>query len=329
MLRIAAGPAGKRVAFPRPSLLGVGLLSLLLGLPGLVLGAELHLREALLEAQRDRVTATITAVVDHIGPQAHPLAEDCDLHVPLRSRAIRVPFIGEVKNACSEKPPGTSRAYWSDRIYEETHGVAVQVAGVFRIWLEHPPSGNAVQTEAEQVPLYTSSNPDHQVELHPLTRIGSLDFRGHVKRIQDGDQEFVGYGPDRLRTVLNKTLTVQRLQVRGEPYVRIQGAKTGFNHWNLRGRVAALPEALTDGTRVRLDALDGNQVVPGAVSLPAVTVAGTVADTKLQSLVPGSVIRLQALIRMHVPTLLDQLSSTATQIPLPVEFVLLDLELEQ
>src|SRR2546426_4848583 len=41
--------------------------SLVLLLPALVLGAELRLRESLLNAQRDRVTATITAVVDHIG----------------------------------------------------------------------------------------------------------------------------------------------------------------------------------------------------------------------------------------------------------------------
>src|SRR5713226_5801927 len=93
------------------------LASLVLSLlPGLALGAELQLRESLLQAQRDRVTATITAVADHIGAQAHPLSEDCDLHVPLRSREIRVPFIGEVKNACSEKPPGTPLTFWSDQI---------------------------------------------------------------------------------------------------------------------------------------------------------------------------------------------------------------------
>ncbi len=326
ILRVLAGSGGKRVAFLRHCLLGVGLFSLLLGLPGLVLGAELHLREALLRAQRDLVTATITAVVDHLGDRAHPLSEDCDLHVPLRSREIRVAFIGEVKNACSEKPPGTTQAYWSDRIYEETHGLAVSVKGVFRIWLEHPPSGDVVQTEAVGVPWYGNSNPDHQVELHPLIRIGSLDFTGHIKRIQEGSEEYRGYGPAELSMVLNKKLTIQRIVVQGEPYVRLKGTKTGYNHWNLRARVAAPPEALADGTRVRLDVLDGSQVIPGAVRLPAVTVAGTVANTKVQPLVPGSIVQFQALVRIHVPTVLDQLSLTAKQISLPVEFVLLGLD---
>lgn len=325
MSGVLARPAGGSRALTLRSL-AVGLYVAVVGFPGPLLGAELHLRESLLTEQRDRVTATVTAVVDHIGTQAHSLSEDCDLHVPLRSREIRVAFIGEVKNACSEKPPGTPLSHWSDRIYDETHGAAVTVTGVFRIWLEHPPTGTAPQTEANRVPWYKDSNPDHQVELHPLLRVGSLDLTSHVRRIRDGAQSFTGNGPDKLPTVLNKRLTIQRIQIQGEPHVRIKGTKTGSNHWNLRGRVVAAPAAVVDGTRVRLDILKGTQVVPKALGVSAVAVAGTVAETKIQPVLPGDIIEFQALIRMHLPTILDQISSTAQEIPLPVEFVLLDLE---
>src|SRR2546428_5114759 len=162
------------------------LLATLLIFVSQALAAELQLRESVLEAQRDRVTMTITAVVDHLGDRAHPLPEDCDLHVPIRSREIRVPFIGELKNACSEKPAGTTQAFWSDRIYEETHGLAILVNGAFRIWLEHPPTRAAVQTEAARVPWYGSSNPDHQVELPPLVPVGSPGFNSHLKRVPSG-----------------------------------------------------------------------------------------------------------------------------------------------
>jgi hypothetical protein len=290
------------------------------------LGAELQLRETLLQAQRDRVTATVTAVVDHIGTSAHPISDDCDLHVPLRSRDINVSFIGEVKNACSEIPPGASQAHWSDRIYEETHGRAVTVKGAFRIWLEHPPAGAAVQTEANRVPWYANSNPDHQVELHPVTQIGTLDFLAHVKRIRRGSQTFTGYGPPQLTTVLKKKLTVQRRLAGGVAFVRLVGTKTGNNHWDLRGRVVGAPESLADGTRIRLDILQGTQVVPGALGISAVAIAGTAAHTAAQALANGDVVTFQALIRMHLPTLLDQLSNTATEITLPVEFVLLAVE---
>ena len=112
----------------------------------------------------------------------------------------------------------------------------------------------------------------------------------------------------------------------GEPYVRIKGTKTGNNHWDLRARIASAPEALADGTRVRLDVLNGNQVVSGGLGLLGVSVAGSVADTRLQAVAPGDIVRFQALIRTQLATLLDQLGPGEQQISLPVEFVLLDVE---
>lgn len=147
-----------------------------------------------------------------------------------------------------------------------------------------------------------------------------------MKWIQEGNDRFEGYGPDRLQTVLRKRVTIERITVEGEPYIRIRGTKTGFNHWDLRGRVTHLPQPLADGAALRLDILNGDQVLPGALDLPAVAVEGTVAHTRIQGLSVGDVIRFQALVRIHVPTVLDQVGSTPREIPLPLEFVLLDLE---
>lgn len=305
-------------------------------------GAELRLRESLLEVQRDRVTIAITATVSHIGEEAHPLdaskplsGDDCDLHVPLRSRDIRVPFLGEVKNACSMKPAGESRAFWSEKIDEETHGKAVPVTGVFRIWLEHPPKGDKVQSEAQKVPAYTNSNPDHQVELHPLLTVGSLDFTDHVRRIRDGNKVGRGYGPAELKKLLwrkkqgaeeRTTIAVRRMTIKDVSYIAIVGAKMGFNHWNLRGRVVDGPKPLDDGTRIFLDILRGSAVVPGALRVPAVSVKGTVADQRVNQLVAGEIVEFQALVRLSVPAILDQAGSAEKDIDLPIEFVFLDVE---
>lgn len=144
--------------------------------------------------------------------------------------------------------------------------------------------------------------------------MGVLDFLGHMKRIRDGAQVFSGYGNPPLRTIVKKKLTVQRITVAGQPYARLVGTKTGNNHWNLKARVSLAPEALPDGTRVRLDILQGNQVIPGALGLSAVTIAGTAADAAVQPLVSGDIIRFQALIRMHLATVLTVVSSAATEI---------------
>ena len=70
--------------------------------------AEIRLRESLLQQQQDKATITITAVVDHIGHSAHSLGSDCDLHVPLRSRDVTVPIMGELLDIFREwgKPRG-------------------------------------------------------------------------------------------------------------------------------------------------------------------------------------------------------------------------------
>ncbi len=300
-------------------------LGLVLVVPPLAQGAEVQLRESVLQGLRDRVTATITGTVDRLGTRAHRLEEDCDLHVPLRSQDIRVPLLAEVKNAWSE-PPGQPRTFWSQQIAQAVGTQAVHATGAFRIRLEHPPSG--VQSEADPLPPYPHSNPDHQVELHPLLRLGPLDFTGHVKWIQEGEWFFQGYGPEELRPLLQRRLRIQRITVSGEGYLRLRGTRVGFNHWDLRARVVQAPQPLPDGALLRLDIFDDNHVVPGAVGLPAVTIAGTTAHTKAQTLASGAFIAFQALIRLHLPTILDQADNTERQIRLPLKFVLLDLEAE-
>lgn len=108
--------------------------------------AEVRLRQSLLQQQRDLATITVDAVVVHIGHAAHSLSSDCDLHVPIRSRDVKVALMGELKNACSIRPAGTSNAYWAEQVYDETHGRDVEVTGVFRLWLEHPPHGTQYQS---------------------------------------------------------------------------------------------------------------------------------------------------------------------------------------
>lgn len=291
-----------------------------------VSAAELELRESFLQSQADKVITTITATVAHIGKNAHSLSEDCDLHVPLRSRDLEIPILAEMKNACSMKPAGEPNSYWSQKIYDETFGKAVSVSGVLRIWLEHPPSGAVAQVEGERVQPYVNSNPDHQVELHPLTQVGALDLRDHIKWIELNGQRYEGYGPDKLITVLNKTITVQRTTHDGVSYVRLHGPKTGFNHWALSARVVGTPTTLSERLLLRLDVLNGNSVVPGAISVPAVVVAGTEAFTKAQSLGNGNIIDFLALGRIYVPEVLSHVNSTPQDILLPLEFVLLDLE---
>ena len=302
--------------------IALAILVLLCAVPGQA--AELRLRESLLAEQRDRATITIQAVVDHLGDDAHRLTEDCDLHVPLRSRDIWVPLLGELKNACS-LPPGVSLVHWRDALFEETHGRAVEVVGVFRVWQEHPPPRNQRQSEGQFVDWYRDSNPPHQVELHPILRIGEFDFRPHVRAIRLGDDEFEAKAVSQLPSLLRKEIEIQRLAGgEGGSLIRIEGRQVGLNHWRLRGRLAADPEDLADGTRVAADILRDGQVVPGAAGIPLVSIAGTDADALLLTLRAGDAVDFLALVRLSLGTVLDQARPTARSMDLPIEFVLLD-----
>jgi hypothetical protein len=91
--------------------------------------AELWLRESLVKKHANDILVTIQAAPDQIGKTAHPLKEDCDLHVPLRSKDIRVPMLGEIKNACSHPEGEATPTYWPKKL-RPLEGQSLEAEGV-------------------------------------------------------------------------------------------------------------------------------------------------------------------------------------------------------
>lgn len=287
--------------------------------------AELQLRESLLRQQASRVTAEVRAEVSQLGKQAHPLDEDCDQHVPLRSEQIKVPLLAEIKNACS-RPPGEPRNFWAGELARRVGQQPVATMGIFRVWLEHPPGNGAVQSEAKRVPAYKNSNPDHMVELHPLLKIGDVDFHEHIGRIESEDEAFEGYGFEKLRLLASRTLEIGRTRINGTQYVRLISPKMGFNHWTLTATIRSRPELLADGARLRLDVIDETGRRPPLRGHTAVTAVGTAVHERMLDSQPGDTIQLLALGRIAIPPVLAALDTGATAIRMPIEFALLSFE---
>jgi hypothetical protein len=289
-----------------------------------VLGAELQLRESLLREQSNRVTITLDAEIAKIGSVHHldtsnPVSgDDCDVHMGLSSDDLRVPFVGEVKNACSTEPP--SHGTWSKAILAERHGQLASFAGAFRIWLEHPP--RYVQTESNPEPV-NGSNPPHQVELHPLTKIGNIDLHSNVRWIEkDGDQGF-GYGSEQFRDARKWTIVIDRLSYHGTRYISIKGPKFKYNHWTLKGRVSGPVEQLEDGVRAQADILGKNgKVLADHVSL--LGAAGTAGGDKLGNAHEGQTFEFLAVSTLDIPTVLNEVESDPKKIAVPIAFIVLD-----
>jgi hypothetical protein len=291
----------------------------------MAIAAELHLRESLLIQQSSRVTITASAQIAKIGPvhgldtSAPMSGDDCDVHMGLSSDDLRVPFVGEVKNACSTEPPSGDK--WSTAILAERSDGVASFTGAFRLWLEHPPS--YVQTESDPEPV-NGSNPAHQVELHPLIEIGQIDLRSNVRWIEkDGDQGF-GYGPTQFRDVLTWTIEIEPISYNNERYVRIAGKQFKYNHWTLRARANGPAEQLDDGVRVHASILDADDTVLAQdVSLLGAT--GTAGGTKLAGVSAGQAFEFLALSTMDIPTLLREEATTgAHEIAVPIAFIVLD-----
>jgi hypothetical protein len=310
----------------RPCQAAVIFILCLAGLTTTASAAELQFREATLRDAATRLTKKITARIDHLGKKAHPIAEDCDLHVPLRSNDFRIPMIGEVKNACSIPEDATPTSL-RDQIEEAIGDNDVPVVGVFRIWLEHPPKGKTIQREGGTLPAYNNSNPDHQVELHPLLSIGDLDFHDHITDLKHKSARYTGYGTAELRTLLGKTINVRTLDRNGESYVAISGAKMGYNHWLLRAIVRGEPRPLDDAIAVTIDITDRGRAVKEAGSLTAFAIKGTAAYDTVQGLKPDDRVVFQALGRLSIATIMQAAApGSGREVRLPIEFILLTIK---
>jgi hypothetical protein len=106
---------------------------------------------------------TVIVTLDNVNVEGnsavHALADDCEIHLGAHTPAFQGNpngLVMEPMNACVQDPPTGFDSWTAFAI--EFKGKAISASGVPRIWPEHLNGGSA-------------SNPDHAVELHPLTAI--------------------------------------------------------------------------------------------------------------------------------------------------------------
>ena len=117
-----------------------------------------------LRAWASSVLVTIDNVTIAGNSKVHDQGNDCEIHFGARSPNFKGRPDGlvlEPMNACSQPFPGKTDQKNSDWLdFAKTiKNTSVSVSGVPRIWPEHLTGGNE------------DSNPNHAVELHPLTKV--------------------------------------------------------------------------------------------------------------------------------------------------------------
>lgn len=139
--------------------------------------SELRLRKELIARQAQRVLIVAHGRFDHVKDSVNSLSQDCDLHAPVRVEEIKVAVVSEFMNACSTGLKPAEVKAFNDH-------APVEIAGVFRIWFEHPGKKDQVLSEEDTLDEYHNSNPPHAIQIHPVVRAGGRTFTDAIAPIE-------------------------------------------------------------------------------------------------------------------------------------------------
>ena len=209
--------------------------------------------------------------------KVHNVNADCELHFGAHTPNFRgVPdgLVLEPMNACSEPFPGKTEqnnADWTT-FGDQIKGTSVTAVGVPRIWPEHLNSGGG------------DSNPDHAVELHPLTTIvaggKSFDFSPDISA-----GEFTGGVIEQtaLSIVQETTVSVSR---NGDS-VDISFSAGRIGNFTVLDLVINRDSIANDGTGSFR--MDGEVVIDSSTTVPVriVTVKGSPINDDIQKIKSG------------------------------------------
>ena len=195
----------------------------------------LVLKNAFIEANKNKATMSITLEVDHVLKKVHKIGrggDDGDIHMSGRSSDVGLPLVAEVMNAGLN----VERTVLADARNADG-GNTVAVSGVWRIWFEHP-GGDQIQ--GDDVPMPTDTNPDHVFEIHPISNFGGDSATDSFVPIPgytayDAQTAFTAY--EKLRATIQSTDTS----------TTISASKTGFNYAEFTIQLAAAPTPSDDG----------------------------------------------------------------------------------
>jgi hypothetical protein len=196
---------------------------------------DLVLKNAFIDANKNRATMDITLEVDHVLKSPHTISsggDDGDIHMSGRSSDIELPLVVEVMNA---RLPAASKAV------ADTHkadgGNTAAVSGAWRIWFEHP-GGDQIQ--GDDVPVPQNTNPDHVFEIHPVTKFAGdsatesfVPIPGYTA--YPAEKAFAVY--ENLEATISSTGTA----------TTISATKTGYNYAEFVIQLAAAPTSSDDG----------------------------------------------------------------------------------
>ncbi|HEV2827998.1 MAG TPA: hypothetical protein VGW76_10390 [Pyrinomonadaceae bacterium] len=204
---------------------------------------EITLKNSFIEKFKNRVTVDTTFTVDKAHKHPNTAKKDADLHIAGRAPEIGLPIVAEIMNAKGEEAA-------LDLIHSvEGTNQTIKLSGAWRLWCEH--GGESQQIQGAQLNPFTTTNPDHVFEIHPITSLNGKSVTRSLKPIKDfptkdAETAFMSYENKRSQIISNgakKTTTI----------ITSMG---GFNYVEFKMEIIDDLFAVPDGTLVFAKVLD-------------------------------------------------------------------------
>ena len=203
-----------------PHLVVRGLLSfsgaLAFSLPAFA-DIEIQLKQSFIEEYKFKVTMSCDFIIDKAHAKPNAPSKDGDLHISGRSpEKIGLAAVAEIMNAKSSPSA-------LDFIKVNTGtGKSVPMTGVWRLWSEH--AGNEKHVQGKPLAAFNTTNPDHLFELHPVTKVGSIDLLSTLVPIQGYDEKLASSAFKRFES------TKFRMEVNTGGTVSLFVGAAGYNY---------------------------------------------------------------------------------------------------
>jgi len=174
------------------------------------------LKNKFIEKYKNRATITATYTIDKAHEKPNPAKNDGDLHIAGRAPEVKLPTVAEIMNAKDE-----TGAVDSVHQHEGTND-PVMLTGAWRIWCEH--GGQSEQIQGKRLNKFTTTNPDHVFEIHPVTKLEDISLLGSLKTIEgfepkDAERAFTSYEGKQCQIKVDATTTTIITPMAGYNYV--------------------------------------------------------------------------------------------------------------
>jgi hypothetical protein len=211
-------------------------LAVLTLLPSTLQAETLTLSSSFVKQVKNKATVPIHLELDAHLTSPHTIGkggDDGDIHMAGRADEVQLPMVAEIMNAGLPPEAGSVKI-----MNQTSSGQIVPVTGVWRIWFEHPSSGDQVQGDSVDVP--TNSNPDHVFEIHPITNFDGQDIAdSSLIPIAKGQKTYDAYPAhiafatyEKLKATISASDTA----------VSITAGKVGYNYTEFVIELAGQPQ---------------------------------------------------------------------------------------